>query len=69
MHATTSARLAVSGAGNGRAIRWPTRIPLGNLDERLPMPVERSLAIFSLEVRVASGGLLVLVIQNGANQM
>jgi hypothetical protein len=65
-----SARLALSGgAGNGHAIRCPTRTILGNLDKRLTMPVERSLSIFSLEVSVASGGLLVFVIQDGANQM
>jgi hypothetical protein len=41
---------------------------LGNLDERLTMSVERSLAIFSLKVSVASSGLLVLVIQYCADQ-
>ncbi len=65
-----SARLALSGgAAKGRAIGWPTRTILGNLNERLPMPVERSLAIFSLEVSVASRRLLIFVIQDGANQM
>jgi hypothetical protein len=57
------------GAGYGRAISWPTRTILGNLDERLTMSVEHSLTVLSLKVGVASGGLLVLVIQDGANQM
>ena len=57
------------GAGNGRAIRWPVHAILRNLDKRLTMSVERSLAIFSLEVSVASRGLLILVIQDSTNQM
>jgi len=70
MHPGKSVRLTLScGTGSGRAIRWPTRAILGNLDERLTMSVERSLAIFSLEVSVASRRLLILVIQDGANQM
>ena len=70
MYPGKSVRLALLyGAGDGRAIRWPARTILGNLDERLTMSVERSLAIFSLEVSVASRRLLILVIQDGANQM
>jgi|HubBroStandDraft_6_1064221.scaffolds.fasta_scaffold5794853_1 hypothetical protein len=65
-----SVRLTLScGAGYGRAIRWPARPILGNLDECLTMSVQRSLAIFSLKVSVASRRLLILVIQDGANQM
>jgi len=56
-------------AGYGRAISWPARAILGNLDERLAMSVECSLPIFGLKVSVASGGLLVLVIQYRADQM
>jgi hypothetical protein len=42
---------------------------LCNLDDRLTMSVECSLPIFRLKVSVDSGGLLVFVIQYGADQM
>jgi hypothetical protein len=63
MDSGQSGRLTVlCGAGCARAI-------LGDLDERLTMSVECLLPIFDLEVSIASGGLLVLVVQNGAYQM
>jgi hypothetical protein len=42
---------------------------LSKLKERLTMSVERSLPISGLKVSVASGCLLILVIQYGPNQM
>jgi len=70
MYAGKSVRFTLlCGAGYGCAIGWPARAILGNLDERLTMSVERSLAIFSLKVSVASSGLLVLVIQYCADQV
>jgi hypothetical protein len=48
---------------------YSARAILSNLDDRLTMSVECSLPIFGLKVSVASGGLLVLVIQYRADQM
>jgi hypothetical protein len=65
-----SGRLTVlCGADCERAIGYPARAILGNLDERLTMSVECLLAIFGLKVSIAGGGLLVLVIQYRADQM
>jgi hypothetical protein len=70
MYPGKSVRLTVlCGAGHGYAVGLPARAVLSNLDERLTMSVERSLAIFSLKVGVTSSGLLVFVIQYGADQM
>jgi hypothetical protein len=60
---------ALCGAGRERAIGYPARAILDDLDESLTMSVECLLPIFGLKVSIASGGLLVLVVENGADQM
>ena len=70
MYPGKSVRLALlRGAGCECAIGRPARAILSNLDDRLTMSVKRSLPIFGLKVSVASSGLLVLVVQYGADQM
>ena len=70
MDAGQSGRLTVlCGAGCERAIGSPALAMLGGLDERLTMSVERLLPILGFKVSIASGRLLVLVVENGADQM
>ena len=57
------------GTSGGCAIGRPVCSVLGNLHDRLTMPVECSLPILGFKVSVAGRGLLVFVVQYGADQM